>query len=105
MDPVRQQFLNQIADERARQESDEGCTAEGDDSYIKGELAWVAAAYAVVGTAEGQYVAENALWPDEWAPELFKPSSPERNLIKAGALILAELERLARARQVGGAAS
>ena len=34
-------------------------------------------------------------WP--WAPEWWKPSSYRRNLIKAGALIIAEIERLDRA--------
>lgn len=32
-------------------------------------------------------------WPDEW----WKPAGPRRNLVKAGALILAEIERLDRA--------
>jgi hypothetical protein len=33
-------------------------------------------------------------WP--WAPELWKPANARRDLVKAGALILAEIERLDR---------
>jgi hypothetical protein len=44
-------------------------------------------------------------WPQDWE---FKPADPRRMLVKAGALILAEIERLDRAalaatEQKGGA--
>ena len=103
MDVTRQNLLQQIADERARQETAEGCSAERDDLNVVGELAWAGAAYAVAGTAGRRCFAESFLWPAEWDAACFKPSSPERNLVKAAALILAELERLARARLSGKA--
>ncbi|AFQ48272.1 hypothetical protein [Burkholderia cepacia] len=37
-----------------------------------------------------------AWWPKTWEPSWSKPTTPRRNLVKAGALILAELERLDR---------
>ncbi len=36
-------------------------------------------------------------WPESWASCWFKPKDRRRDLIKAGALILAEIERLDRA--------
>jgi hypothetical protein len=103
MNVIRQNLLQQIADERGRQETAEGCSAERDDQYVGGELAWAGAAYAVAGTDGRRCFAERALWPAEWDKACFKPSSPERNLVKDAALILAELERLARVRQSGRA--
>ena len=37
------------------------------------------------------------LWP--WAITLFKPTTPRRNLIKAGAMIIAEIGRIDRAKR------
>jgi hypothetical protein len=36
-------------------------------------------------------------WPESW----WKPTGDRRNLVKAGALILAEIERIDRAAQQG----
>ena len=41
------------------------------------------------------------LWP--WLSSWWKPSTNRRDLVKAGALILAEIERLDRAEKVGAA--
>lgn len=82
--------------ERARQVSQEGWTPEHDDQHEIGELADAAACYA--GNAGG-YVWEGG-WPGEvwpWKECWWKPTTPRRDLVKAGALILAEIERLDRA--------
>jgi hypothetical protein len=76
-----------IAAERARQVSAEGWTAEHDDGHTHGELAAAAAAYA--------WPYAPALWP--WG-DGFKPTSRERDLVRAGALIAAEIDRLRRAK-------
>lgn len=90
--------------ERQRQVEAEGWTAEHDDKHSDGEMARAAAAYAVFAgepkqfTALAQWMrhAIPSLWP--WSAEWWKPSSDNRrNLVKAGALILAEIERLDRA--------
>jgi hypothetical protein len=84
--------------ERQRQINVEGWTQEHDDEYSKGEMAAAAAAYADPRvtprkTGAGCYIPMS--WP--WAPGWWKPKDKRNNLVKAGALILAEIERLDRA--------
>lgn len=89
-----------IIRERRRQILDEGFAAWRDDEYRDGQLSFAAACYALVDArhTSPQLVAIiiQAIWPWNW--RLWKPRTPEENLIRAGALILAELERLYRAR-------
>jgi hypothetical protein len=94
-----------VLDERQRQISQEGWTPEHDDAHDRGELAVAAALYIL---RKGRR-SDPTLWltsgdrPDWRARFLesiegwIKPSSPRRGLVKAGALILAEIERLDRA--------
>lgn len=88
--------------ERQRQVEEEGWTAAHDDEHYSGDLSAAASSYALATAillAPGQpgdpYTADNPpeAWPPEWE---FKPSNPRRMLVKAGALILAEIERLDR---------
>ncbi|MFY3456975.1 hypothetical protein ACOTJD_09960 [Achromobacter xylosoxidans] len=81
--------------ERQRQISVEGWTPAHDDQHHLGQLASAAGCYAMFTQAypPGDPV---DFWP--WARAWWKPSAgPRRNLVKAGALILAEIERLDRA--------
>ena len=85
-----------IVDERIRQIEVEGWTPEHDDEHEMGELARAAACYAV-----GEMIADEAtggsVWP--WSDDWWKPTWPidrRRELVKAGALIVAEIERLDR---------
>lgn len=80
--------------ERQRQVSVEGWTPEHDDEHTEAEMALAASCYAATagGYAKGQMPPH---WP--WAREWWKPTYGRRDLIKAGALILAEIERLDRA--------
>lgn len=93
--------LDGILQERLRQVTKEGWTAEHDDTHTGGELAVAAAAYAIAGTTCNTAADSNALaiavFPEGWDPSWFKPTDRRRNLEKAGALLLAELERLNRA--------
>ena len=82
--------------ERRRQIEAEGWTPDHDDRHSAGAMADAAACYAMFrGTdaalPEGYY----ELWP--WDREWWKPSGRRRNLVKAAALLLAEIERLDRA--------
>lgn len=94
--------LTDIAAERWRQLTGEGFTAERDDDYIRGELAQAGACYAhprppmVLGTCEQTH--EAASVPVEWPWHLrwWKPTTRRRDLVKAAALIIAEIERLDR---------
>lgn len=84
-----------IVHERLRQIEGEGYTPEHDDHHDGGEMALAASAYAYAGIRSEQ---SNRLppscWP--WGFSDWKPGDRRSNLVKAGALILAELERLAR---------
>jgi hypothetical protein len=79
--------------ERRRQIEAEGWTPEHDDEHSVGELAKAAACYALV-SAGFNPDATITVWP--WHRLWWKPSDKRRNLVKAGALILAEIERLDR---------
>jgi len=82
--------------ERQRQVEQEGWTPAHDDAYVDGQLASAAVAYAQAYTP---YLVPSS-WP--WAVEWFKAGDDRRNMVKAGALILAEIERLDRAAQLAG---
>lgn len=86
-----------VLDERQRQIEQEGWTAEHDDKHRDCELAAAAACYATCNSdsyLELRYRGAQ-LWPGTWRG-WFKGSSYRRNLVKAAALILAEIERLDR---------
>lgn len=79
--------------ERARQVSAEGWTAEHDDEHDRGALAQAAISYIVSADGHGNRAALE-WWP--WDRSWWKPTTKRRDLVKAGALILAEIERLDR---------
>jgi len=89
--------IDEIAAERKRQIEVEGWTAEHDDrEHPHGELTKAAAAYALgEGVLGGSPWVWIRLWP--WSPAWWKPKNRRRDLIRAGALIVAEIERLDRA--------
>lgn len=88
-----------IAAERERQLQAEGFTRDGDQQYRHGELARAATAYvqlAAMDLAAGgtrDHIAWHgpaAVWP--WAPEWWKPVDARRDLVRAGALIAAQID-------------
>ena len=100
-----------IAAERQRQIDVERWTPEHDDEHDRGEMSGAAQAYAfaarcqVVAVANGEqpmtgeylYARVPMGWPVAWDESWWKPSDdPVRNLVKAGALIAAEIDRLQR---------
>lgn len=95
--------IAEIAAERRRQIEAEGFHVDHDDEHGAGELAAAAACYALEGSAsdwdsafprtelpDGVPVA----WP--WEPPWWKPRSNRENLVRAAALIVAEIERIDR---------
>lgn len=86
-----------IALERARQRGVEGHTDEGDDGYLHGELALAAVGYATNPKAFSRRGRKPLAWP--WDAKHWKPTPDDRTreLVKAGALIAAEIDRLIRA--------
>lgn len=86
-----------IAQERLRQITDEGWTREHDERHPNGELAAAAAVYAFTAREQacgdtGPFVSDPTLWP--WRDVEYKPKDQLRNLVRAGALIAAENNRL-----------
>ncbi|MBD8654160.1 hypothetical protein IFT68_00785 [Oxalobacteraceae sp. CFBP 13730] len=82
--------------ERQRQVKVEGWTPARDDEHADGQMAGAAACYAVRDiTHWARSEITKTLWP--WASEWWKPRTKRENLIRAGALVLAEIERLDRA--------
>lgn len=89
--------IQEIVAERQRQQRKEGFTIENDNAYTKGELAAAASCYALVAQPypiEWYKTYIDNIWP--WARSWWKPTDHRRNLIKAAALIVAEIERIDR---------
>ncbi len=85
-----------IAAERQRQMDVEGWTPEHDDTHVQGEMAHAAAIYARNPRATTRTPAPHS-WP--WSSKWWKPKSRRENLVRAGALIAAEIDRLDRLNQ------
>ncbi|WP_017517070.1 hypothetical protein ACQCLI_13100 [Pseudomonas nitroreducens] len=92
------QILDQIHLERARQVAVEGWTLAHDAEHDGGQLADAAGCLALWAAGQPSEL-WRVMWP--WDSQWLKPSSPRRLLIKAGALIVAELERLDRCAEFG----
>lgn len=96
--------IDEIAVERKRQVEQEGWTPAHDDGHDSGEMliaaniyyhhAVDALAFAVEPTAYTRCEPPVG-WP--WDRKWWKPKDPRRDLIRAGALAMAEKERLQRA--------
>ncbi|HHN0557141.1 TPA: hypothetical protein ACRNVP_005689 [Pseudomonas aeruginosa] len=112
---VPQAWLD-VQAERRRQVEAEGWTPEHDDEHDSGELAAAGAAYALHAAdhlnpySQGDGgdeapscwpwhdgIAGRGEGPEKTEPAWWKPSTPRRDLVKACALALAEIERLDRA--------
>jgi len=100
--PARVELTDAARDvlaERQRQVSVEGWTPEHDDEHRTGGMAVAAACYAawsMPSRPASEVVA--VMWPwTGWSHQWFKPKDTRHNLIRAGALLLAEIERLDRA--------
>lgn len=87
---VPQAWLD-VQAERRRQVEAEGWTPEHDDLYCAAELPRAAAAYILNGANDEA----PAIWP--FSAKWWKPSTARRDMVKACALALAEIERLDRA--------
>ncbi len=84
--------IDDIAQERQRQITEEGFGPQHDDQYnTNGQLADAAACYAVTPARQAWV---NILWP--WGHSWWKPRDRRRDLVRAGALIVAEIERIDR---------
>lgn len=116
-DSTASQAARDVLAERQRQISEEGRSPERDDNHHKGEMALAAAVYAATSATTNGFVKYEVqgfspihgddgpleykrfqlvnLWP--WSTIWWKPKDRRRDLVRAGALIIAEIERLDRA--------
>ena len=86
--------LQDVAVERARQIQVEDRHPDHDDAYTSCELAVAAAMYALYSDSFPVEGYPPKLWP--WDAKWWKPKNYRTDLVRAGALILAEIERLDR---------
>ncbi|HBV0977178.1 TPA: ead/Ea22-like family protein [Citrobacter freundii] len=89
-------ILDVIA-ERQRQQSVEGWTPEHDDQYGKSQLLWASSCYLLNTIQPFNRIPMDWPWDSSW----WKPTNSRRDLVKEGALILAEIERIDRAAGIG----
>ena len=99
--------IDEIAAERQRQIAAEGWSSGHDDQHTKGELSRAAACYAAHASAYQRVACNVSIdayrnisppiigWP--WSRFWWKPKEPRCDLVRAAALIIAEIERLDRA--------
>lgn len=97
--------LADIRNERCRQMQSEGWTPEHDDTHSDGEMARAASCYAMTGSAK--WLCDRARrerrgnmrapadWP--WSIGWWKPKDTRSDLVRAAALLVAEIERIDRA--------
>lgn len=117
--PEQSPAMDLIRAERQRQIDIEGWTPDHDDQHDDGQLMRAAMCYYMHGTGRAAYRNTSSLvstdtcphcgnglrhrrinaslpmgWP--WEPRWWKPQNTNRDLVRSGALLLAEKDRLAR---------
>lgn len=110
LDELIGKAASDVVRERRRQVEVEGFDARHDDQHHCGEIAFAAATYAyssvldeqercdhrdaLYGLRRGFISIVRLLWC--WEAQWFKPKGQREDLVRAGALIIAEIERLDR---------
>jgi hypothetical protein len=90
--------LSERARQRAPRPSGEGWDDEHDAQHRHNQLIKAACAYAL---AEGAEALAPLVWP--WNMSWWKPKTKRRNLVRAAALLIAEVDRLDRAAKIEAA--
>ena len=114
-----QQVVTEITAERMRQVEKEGWTPDHDDKHTDSSMANAAACYATAYPTLRKVTRTELVdmasrgdtpmferkrityrvpvgWPRSWHPNWYKPKDRRRDLVRAAALIVAEIERLDR---------
>lgn len=106
--------LDDVAAERRRQIEVEGWSADHDDLHDSGQMARAAAWYTMNASYVGRsdclndvadthhelhkiFSAEHSAFSWPWLRKWWKPKNARHDLVKAAALIVAEIERIDRA--------
>ncbi|HEY1301456.1 MAG TPA: hypothetical protein VGF07_13235 [Stellaceae bacterium] len=91
--------LCDVLAECQRQQQGEAYLAAHDDAHQAGELARAAVAH-VISALDCAVWAIEFWWPKGWAP--IKRKGPRADLVRAAALLIAEIERRDRIAEPGG---
>jgi hypothetical protein len=86
--------VQDVCDERDRQVEKEGWSQEHDDEHTRRELSTAAGCYLLYTESYPEEGHPPPEWP--WDPEWWKPRDFRRDLVRAGALVLAEIDRVDR---------
>ncbi|GIK44877.1 MAG: hypothetical protein K8L99_15435 [Anaerolineae bacterium] len=93
--------IEDVLAERARQINQEGWSVDHDDEHDSGDMAAAGASYALNAADQlHPYTqgdggnAQPVFWP--WDAQSWKPKNPRRDLVRAAALLIAEIEKLDR---------
>lgn len=101
MSDAAHHICGEIWDERNRQREEEGWSESHDDSHVHGELAQAAGCYALHAGLPTPAQVPPGMSPQDWPwnTKWWKPKDRRRDLVRAAALIIAEIERLDRRAQ------
>ena len=106
---IKSKAISDVLLERNRQVEKEHYSLDHDDEYVNNELIRAADSYAqhVIGRGwvhdsnfgPEVYQSEEApdLWP--WDQDFWKPENPRKDLVRAAALLIAEIERIDRSKE------
>lgn len=86
--------IEDVVNERKRQIEKEGYSELHDDEHDNFEMSDAAICYIDSAQHEGMTCDVSHAWP--WDLKYWKPKSPRRDLVRAAALIIAEIERIDR---------
>jgi len=90
--------INDVIAERKRQINVKGYEKNHDQQHTDFSLTKAAICYAeIVHHNKDKYTADDFSLPDlewPWAAEHLKPKTPRQDLVRAAALLIAEIERL-----------
>lgn len=89
------QAMIDVFNERLRQQDDEGNKTSGDDTYLNDELVRAAHGYCRSAIGDIKGAGRPMDWP--WDLSWWKPKGRRRDLVRAAALLVAEIERIDRA--------
>ena len=87
--------LDDVIAERKRQIEVEGWTPEHDDAHGLGQIAVAAGCYAMFSNSHSNAGRPPMFWP--WSRNWWKPKGYRRDLVRAAAMLIAEIERVDRA--------
>ena len=93
--PDHTQAAVDVLNERQRQHIQEGWTQRHDDAHTEAEMARAAACYALHASGVSSEAVQE-IWPKRWSG-WWQPKNRRRDLVRAAALLIAEIERIDRA--------